>query len=168
MFTFEFIVKTIFSALIISVIVYISRKSTIIGGLIASLPLTSILALVWMYHDGSTVQSLIELSNVIFWMVIPSLIFFIAFPSLLKMNVPFYGALFGASGILIIVYVVYTQVLSWFNIKLQKKGPLLIRRTFFNVTKHVLQYLEDISGFFSSFSITNEPTGLKQWYWIQL
>lgn len=118
MFTFEFIVKTIFSALIISVIVYISRKSTIIGGLIASLPLTSILALVWMYHDGSTVQSLIELSNVIFWMVIPSLIFFIAFPSLLKMNVPFYGALFGASGILIIVYVVYTQVLSWFNIKL--------------------------------------------------
>lgn len=46
MFTLEFIVKTLVSALIISIIAYISRKSTFIGGLIASLPLTSILALI--------------------------------------------------------------------------------------------------------------------------
>ncbi|MCD8575036.1 MAG: DUF3147 family protein [Erysipelotrichaceae bacterium] len=118
MFTLEFIVKTLVSALIISIIAYISRKSTFIGGLIASLPLTSILALIWMYHDGSSVQSMIELSTIIFWMVIPSLVFFIVFPLLLKMNVPFYGALIGASVVLILTYGVYTQLLLRFNIRL--------------------------------------------------
>jgi hypothetical protein len=118
MFTFEFIVKTLVSALIITIIATISRRSTLIGGLIASLPLTSILALIWMYHDGSSVQSMIELSTIIFWMVIPSLIFFIVFPILLKMNVHFYVALIGASGVLIITYALYTQILLRFNIRL--------------------------------------------------
>jgi uncharacterized membrane protein (GlpM family) len=118
MFTFEFLIKTLFSAFIISVIAYISRKNTTIGGLIASLPLTSILALVWMYHDGSSVQSMIDLSQIIFWMVIPSLIFFIVFPIFLRMNFPFYGALISSSLILIVTYALYTQLLSLFNIKL--------------------------------------------------
>lgn len=101
----------------VSVIAYLSRKNTTIGGLIASLPLI-FLALVWMYRDVSSIQSMIDLSQYIFWMVIPSLIFFIVFPIFLRMNFPFYGALIISSLILIVTYAVYTQILSYFNIKL--------------------------------------------------
>lgn len=118
MFTIEFLIKTLFSAVIIAIIAYISRKSTTIGGLIASLPLTSILALVWMYHGGSSTQSMIQLSQSIFWMVIPSLIFFLVFPIFLRMNFPFYKALISSSLVLLVTYAIYTQILSHFNVKL--------------------------------------------------
>ena len=118
MFTIEFLIKTLFSALIISIIAYISRKNTTIGGLIASLPLTSILALVWMHHGGSSIQSMIELTQIIFWMVIPSLIFFLVFPIFLRMNFPFYKALISSSLVLLVTYAIYSQILSYFNVKL--------------------------------------------------
>lgn len=118
MFTLEFITKTLVSALIITLISYVSRRSSLFAGIIASLPLTSILALIWMHHGGSSVGSMIEFSSIIFWMVLPSLVFFIVFPALLRLNIPFYGALMLASIVLIGVYSVYTQILLYFNIKL--------------------------------------------------
>lgn len=118
MFTLEFFTKTLVSAMIISIIAIISRRSSFVGGLIASLPLTTILALVWMYHDGSSLESMIELTTVIFWMVIPSLVFFVVFPIFLKMNIPFYMSLLFSSITLIITYAIYVRILLLFNIHL--------------------------------------------------
>lgn len=118
MLTFEFIIRTLLSALIITLIAYVSRRSTLFAGIIASLPLTTILALVWMYHSGQNVAALISFSHVVFWMVLPSLVFLLVFPLLLKLNMPFYGALVLAAVILIGVYAVYTHILLRFNITL--------------------------------------------------
>ena len=54
------------------------------GGVLASLPLTSILAFIWLYVDTQDKEKVIALSNSVFWLVVPSLSFFILFPILLK------------------------------------------------------------------------------------
>jgi len=51
------------SAIIITVVSEVSRKTGYIGGLIASLPLTSILALFWLYNDTRDVEKVAELST---------------------------------------------------------------------------------------------------------
>ena len=46
-----FFVKTIFTALIIVIVSEIAKKSTFLGALIISIPLTSLLAFIWLYFD---------------------------------------------------------------------------------------------------------------------
>ena len=46
-----FFVKTIFTALIIVIVSEIAKKSTFLGALIISVPLTSLLAFIWLYFD---------------------------------------------------------------------------------------------------------------------
>jgi hypothetical protein len=87
-------VKVIVSALMIVVVSELSRRFTILGALIASLPLVSLLAMVWLYVDTGDVSQVSKLSLNIFWMVIPSLGLFMLFPVLLQAKISFYVALF--------------------------------------------------------------------------
>lgn len=73
-----------------------AKRSGYLGGLLASLPLVSLLAIGWMWfetHDGAKVA---DFSRSIFWFVLPSLLFFIILPWLLP-RIGFYGALAIAS-----------------------------------------------------------------------
>ena len=47
----QFIIKTLVSAIIIGIVSTIARKYPNLGGLIASLPLTSLLAFIWLYQE---------------------------------------------------------------------------------------------------------------------
>lgn len=62
----QFLTKTIVSALIITAIAAVSKKLPTLGAIIASLPLTSILAMIWLYQDTRDVGKVIELSYSIF------------------------------------------------------------------------------------------------------
>lgn len=111
----QFIIKTVVSAIIIAIVSTIARKYPNLGGLIASLPLTSLLAFVWLYQETQNVQTISELSYAIFWMILPTLPFFLILPALLK-KYPFYLA-FGLSiASLMIFYKVFMDVLKHFNI----------------------------------------------------
>ena len=88
-----FLLKTFITALIVAGISELSRRYSLIAALLASLPLTSILALIWIYTDSKDTQKIIAMSYDIFWLVIPSLAFFLLLPSLLKLNVQFVPAL---------------------------------------------------------------------------
>lgn len=85
--------KVVISALLIVVISEIAKRSTMMGAVVASLPLVSILAMVWLYHESGDTAKIIALSTDIFWLVIPSLALFIFLPILLKCNVNFYISL---------------------------------------------------------------------------
>jgi F0F1-type ATP synthase assembly protein I len=89
--------KVLISALIVVAVSEIAKRSTLFGALVASLPLTSILALIWLYQDTKDVNRVATLSGEILWLVIPSLILFIALPLLLKRGVAFYPALGAAA-----------------------------------------------------------------------
>lgn len=111
----QFIIKTAVSAIIIAIVSTIARKYPNLGGLIASLPLTSLLAFVWLYQETQNVQTISELSYAIFWMILPTLPFFLILPYLLK-KFPFTLA-FGISiASLMIFYKVFMDVLKHFNI----------------------------------------------------
>ena len=69
--------KVFISALIIVAIAEIAKRSTGFAALIASLPLTSLLAFVWLHVEGSTPAQIAELSSQIFWLVLPSLVLFL-------------------------------------------------------------------------------------------
>ncbi|MBC7713688.1 MAG: DUF3147 family protein [Rhizobacter sp.] len=112
------ILKVLITALVVVGISEIGKRFSFAAGILASLPLTSILAFIWLYQDTKNTVEIINLSYVIFWMVIPSLFFFLALPFLLKMGWRFYPALL-TSGILMFgVYSVYTIVLNKFGVKL--------------------------------------------------
>lgn len=112
----QFIVKTLVSALIIAMIATLSKRLPFIGALIASLPLTSILAIIWLYEDTKDIARITQLSYTVFWLVIPSLIFFVTLPFLLKRNIGFYWSLMGSSIVLIITYFAFVKLLRAFKI----------------------------------------------------
>lgn len=114
----RFLIKTLVSALIIATIATLGKKFPTIAGIIASLPLTSVLALMWLYQDTKDVSKVADLSMSIFWVVIPSLVFFLALSILLKRNMNFYSSIMFSSAIMAITYYLYIYILRYFNINI--------------------------------------------------
>ena len=79
-----YIVKVVVTAVIIVLVTEVSKRDTFFGGLIASLPLVSYLSFIWLYVETSDTARISELSMQIFWLVIPSLIFFVIFSMMVK------------------------------------------------------------------------------------
>lgn len=90
------LVKFLLSAAIVVTVSEVAKRSVIAGGLLASLPLVSVLSLIWLYQDTGDVGRVAALSTDIFWLVIPSLVMFVVLPYLLNRGLSFYPAL-GAS-----------------------------------------------------------------------
>ena len=85
-----YIVKVALSALLIVAIAEISKRSSLIGALLASVPLVSVLAMIWLYIDTRDSDKVAALASGIFWLVLPSLALFIALPLLLRHGFNFY------------------------------------------------------------------------------
>lgn len=79
-----YLIKLIVSAALIVLVSEVSKRYSLIGGLLASLPLVSYLAMIWLYADTKDVKKVADLSTNIFWLVFPSLALFVALPLLLK------------------------------------------------------------------------------------
>lgn len=86
-------IKILLSSLIIVAVSEIAKRSSLLGALLASLPLTSLLAFVWLYLDTGDVQKVSSLSSDIFWLVLPSLALFLVLPLLIKMGWGFWLSL---------------------------------------------------------------------------
>lgn len=84
------LLKFTFSALIIVAVSELAKRLPGFAALVASLPLTSLLAFVWMRLDGASNAAVADLSGQIFWLVIPSLLLFVVFAFLLRHGVGFW------------------------------------------------------------------------------
>jgi hypothetical protein len=114
----QMILKFAISAAIIVAVSEISKRSSFIGGLTASLPLTSLLAMIWLWRDTHDRAKIAALSTSIFWLVLPSLLLFLALPMLLKRGVAFWPSL-GVSVVTMLAgYGVMVFGLGKFGIKL--------------------------------------------------
>lgn len=85
--------KVAITAVLVAAISEIARRSTLAGALLASLPLTSLLAIVWLYRDTGSALQAAQLATGIFWLVLPSLAFFAVFPAAVKAGYGFWFAL---------------------------------------------------------------------------
>ncbi len=97
------------SALIVA-ISEAAKRSSWLAAILASLPLTSILALCWLYWDTGSTEKVAELSTGILWAVFPSLLFFVALPFLLKSGMHFGWAMLLACATMSGAYGVFTWV----------------------------------------------------------
>jgi hypothetical protein len=90
---FYLLVKAAISGVIVAVVSEIARRYPGWGGLIASLPLTSILAMVWLWRDSGDTGQVTALSGSIFWFILPSLPMFLILPVLIRSGLGFWGSL---------------------------------------------------------------------------
>ena len=105
------IVKALLSGGLIVLVSECAKRSTWLAAILASLPLTSILALCWLYYDTRDVGRIAVLTRQIFWLVLPSLTFFVALPMLLDKGVSFVRALLLACGLTALAYALMNALL---------------------------------------------------------
>ena len=114
----QYALKILLSAAVLVAVSEVAKRSSFWAAALASLPLTSLLAFVWLYIDTGDVKQVMSLSNNIFWLVIPSLVLFIALPLLLRTGVNFWLSLSLASAATAISYLGMVKLLPLFGVKL--------------------------------------------------
>ncbi len=87
------LLKALLSGAIIAVASEVARRSSLLGAVLISLPLTSILAAVWLYRDTRDTEEVAALSWSILWVIVPSVVFFVALPLALRRGVDFWPSL---------------------------------------------------------------------------
>jgi F0F1-type ATP synthase assembly protein I len=113
-----YIVKIIITALIIVIVSEISKRLPLLGSLIASLPLISVLGMVWIFQETKSSQKLISHAEGTFWYVLPSLPMFLVMPWMMKKGISFYLSLGVGILLTIILYVIMTKLLSRFGLNI--------------------------------------------------
>ena len=113
---FYYIMKVALSAAVIVSVSEVAKRSSLFGALIAALPLTSLLAILWMYMEKVETEKIAQLSQSIFWLVLPSLAFFLMFPFLLHKGLHFWVSLGLSTTLTIVIYFILLWVLKVFNV----------------------------------------------------
>ncbi|PJA66785.1 MAG: hypothetical protein CO158_01720, partial [Piscirickettsiaceae bacterium CG_4_9_14_3_um_filter_43_564] len=90
----------------------------LIGAILASVPLVSVLAMIWLYIDTKDVEKVTALASSVFWLVLPSLALFLVLPPLLKMGLNFYLSLGVSVAVTVVCYFVMVSVLNQYDVKL--------------------------------------------------
>ncbi len=114
----QYVIKVVISAALIVAVAEISKRSSFIGALLASLPLVSLLAMIWLYIDTRDTEKVARLTTSIFWLVLPSLVLFLVLPWLLRAKWNFYASLGASVAVMLAAYGVMLAVLNKFGIKL--------------------------------------------------
>ena len=96
----------------------LSKRSSLLGALLASIPLVSVLAMIWLYADTKDAAQVASLSRSIFWLVLPSLTLFVLLPPLLQRGYSFYLSLAASIGATAVVYYVVISIAPRLGVRL--------------------------------------------------
>ncbi|MCL6250063.1 DUF3147 family protein [Altererythrobacter sp. KTW20L] len=110
--------KALLAGLMIAAIAELGRRLPAMAALVASLPLVSVLGMIFLWHAKPDVENMAVHAQATFWYVLPSLPMFLAIPWMLRSGVNFWLAL--ALGCLLTVglYLLMMQVGPRFGLKL--------------------------------------------------
>ncbi len=111
-------IKVLLTAVLVVAVSEAAKRSTALGAILASLPLTSLLAFMWIYGETGDTTKIAALSRSIIWYVLPSFVLFFALPILLERGVGFWPSLAIASAMTVVAYGLMLAVLSRFGITL--------------------------------------------------
>ena len=113
-----YLVKIVITTLLIVAIAEIAKRSSFAGALLASVPLISVLAMIWLYVDTKDVAKVSALATSVFWLVLPSLALFVTLPVLLKQGLNFYLSMSISIGVTLGCYFLMISLLNHFGVKL--------------------------------------------------
>jgi hypothetical protein len=108
----QYAVRVMVSALVVVAVAEIAKRSTFWAAALASLPLTSVLAFVWLHVDGADPERIAALSQSIVWLLLPSLVLLLLFPWLLRVGWHFWTALAVAGTATAVAYGALVWMLS--------------------------------------------------------
>ena len=110
--------KAALSGIISAVVAEVAKRYPGFGALIASLPLVSVLGMMWLWHDRPDAGNMAAHAEGTFWFVLPSLPMFLLIPALLRHGVAFWTALVAGCLLTILLYSVMVWLGPRFGLKL--------------------------------------------------
>jgi hypothetical protein len=102
------LLKAAISGVIVAVVSEVARRWPGIGGLIASLPLVSVLGMLWLWRDTHDPVRMAAHAEATFWYVLPSLPMFLLIPFLLRRGAPFLPSLALGCAVTVVLYALTT------------------------------------------------------------
>lgn len=106
------LLKGVISGVLVVAASEIARRAPSYGGLIASLPLVGLLALVWLWRDTGDRARVADLAGSTFWFVLPSLPMFLLIPATLRAGAPFWLSLAAGAGLTMALYALTAWLLA--------------------------------------------------------
>jgi hypothetical protein len=116
--TGAFFIRALLSGIIIGLIAIIGKKAPAAGALIASLPLISILGMIWLWRDTGDRILLAHHAEATFYFVIPSLPMFLLIPWMLRSGVGFWLSLGAGIALTIALYLLTVTLAARFGIRI--------------------------------------------------
>jgi len=107
-----FLVKVVVAALLIALASTVARRYPAFGALIASLPLVSILGMIFLWNERADTTNMAAHMQATFFYVLPSLPMFLIMPLLLRHGLGFYPTLLVGCFMTIVLYRLTTMLLS--------------------------------------------------------
>ncbi|HXG81678.1 MAG TPA: DUF3147 family protein [Sphingomicrobium sp.] len=87
------LIKAALSGILIAIISEVAKRYPGLGGLIASLPLVSVLGMIWLWRDKPDAANMAAHAEATFWFVLPSLPMFLLIPAMLRNGFGFWVSL---------------------------------------------------------------------------
>lgn len=113
-----FVIKAIVSGILVAAISTVAKRYPGWGGLIASLPLVSVLSMIWLYGETRDPESVARLSLGALWFFLPSIPMFLVIPMLLRVGVGFIATMAIACTLTILLYAAMSWIAPRFGISL--------------------------------------------------
>lgn len=114
---FYLAIKAAISGIIIAIVSEVSKRFPGFGGLIASLPLISVLGMIWLWRDKPDAANMAAHVEATFWFVLPSLPMFLLIPFLMRNGTGFWAALGLGCLLTIVLYLAMTWLGSCVGIR---------------------------------------------------
>ncbi|MEJ6789719.1 DUF3147 family protein [Brevundimonas sp. BR2-1] len=112
------VIKALLSGLLVGLVSETARRNAALGALFASLPLVSVLGMIWLWRDTHDSARLADHAQATFWYVIPSLPMFLVIPMLLRRGVGFWPALLAGCALTVVLYGVTVAVAARAGVRL--------------------------------------------------
>jgi hypothetical protein len=111
-------IKAALSGILAASVSEIAKRSPAFGALVASLPLISIMAVIWLWRDTGDNQRIASHMEATFWYVLPSLPMFLVMPAMLRSGVGFWPSLAASCALTVVLYFITAWTLAKFGINL--------------------------------------------------
>lgn len=115
------LVKLFITALVIVIVNKVQLFNDRLSALLIALPLTSLLAMIWMHQGRQSAERIANHSEGTFWFVLPTLPMFLIFPWMLRQGWNFWAALGANCVITVILFWLTVIILRRFGIDLMPK-----------------------------------------------
>jgi len=112
-----FLTKALVSGFIVALVSEIAKRSPTFGALVVSLPLISLLAIIWLWRDTGDATRVATHVQATFWYVLPSLPMFLVMPMMLRAGIGFWLSLVAACVITMMMYAITVLVAGKFGIR---------------------------------------------------